>query len=417
LIILALLALFSAITPVNSKAQTEVELGIKTSFADKIPLWMEKIGYSDSSLRDISQELDQILRTDLEFSGLFTIERGRPENTSGSHDNLSILVRGKVSSKKSGPLQDNTYFEGRVIDASTGRMIGGKRYRLRKGLKRKIAHHFADEIIKMLTGEKGIASSKIIFVRKSSDKWELVMCDYDGYDPIILLKLNRPILNPRWIENGKALVYTSFLYGKPDLFIRRLSEKSSKPLATFSGLNYSVDWSQKRKELLVTLSKDGNPEIYLFDIEKGLKKRLTYNRAIDCSPSWSPSGREIAFTSDRSGSPQIYLMESDGSNVRRLSFYGSYNSSPSWAPQGSFIAFVSRINGFFQLCTVKPDGSGLRLLTDEARNHDSPRWASDGRHIVFTEDTPSGSVISIVDINTRGRRILSQGKSSDWVSR
>ncbi len=404
IVFLAMLTCFS-----GAAAQTEVELGIKSSFTKKIPLWIERFRYLDPESKNVSQYLEQLIYADLEFSGFFSMRHGRPPAERGGTESFSFLIRGLVEVENGGE-----HFEGRVFDAASGRMIGGKRYRLRKKVIRRIAHHFSDEVMRLLTGEKGIASSRLLFVRKSEGKWEIVMSDYDGYGPKVLLRMSRPLLNPRWIMGGKAFVYTGYQYGKPDLFVRKIDERKSRPLATFAGLNYSVDWSEKRGELLVTLSKDGNPEIYLFDIEKGTKKRLTYNRAIDCGPSWSPSGREIAFTSDRSGSPQVYLMESDGSNVRRLTFYGSYNASPAWSPRGDLIAFVSRIEGFFQLCTIKPDGTDMQLITDDPKNHDSPRWAADGRHIIISEDGESGESISIVDITTGGKRLLSKGRNPDW---
>jgi TolB protein len=390
-------------------AQTEVDLGIKSTFATRIPLWIDVFSAEGPDSKNYSQELGRLILADMEFSGLFNVQRGIPSSQGDNENTLRVVIRGTVASDGT----DHT-FEGRVIDASTGQMIGGKKYRLSNDMIRRIAHHFSDEVVRMLTGEKGIASTKILFVRKKEERWELVMADYDGYGPKVLLRLGQPIMDPRWINERKAFAYTGYLHGKPDLFIRNLDEASSRPLSAYPGLNYSIDWSERRKELLVTLSKDGNPEIYIMDTKGRIKKRLTYGRAIDCGPSWSPDGREVVFTSDRSGSPQLYIMEADGSNVRRLTFYGNYSASAHWSPKGDLIAFVSRINGFFELCAIKPDGSGLRVISNEQVNHDSPRWAADGRHIVFTKDGGSRSLISIVDITTSGKRILCQGNSPDW---
>lgn len=398
--------------PSLAYAQTEVELGIKSTFAARIPLWMEPMRYNDAASKAISQRLDRLVQADLEFSGLFTIKRGRPVPGTVGNGSLEVVVRGAVVNDDG----KNT-FEGTVIDAASGHMIGGKRYRVDDGSTRRIAHHFADEIVLMLTGERGIASTRIAYVRKEGDSWELMMSDYDGYAPTPLLRLNRPIVNPRWILGRDALAYTGYLKGKPDLYIRYLDEPSSKPIAAYPGLNYSIDWSDRAKELLVTLSKDGNPEIYIMTRTGEIRRRLTHDRAIDCSPGWSPNGREFVFTSDRSGSPQLYIMESGGSNLRRLTYQGNYNSSSSWSPKGDWIAFVSRINGIFQICVIRPDGTEFRALTDEPWNHDTPRWAANGRHIVYAEDRGAESNISVIDISTLGKRILSQGKNPDWSTR
>lgn len=403
------LLLLSILVPLSLIAQTEVEMGIESTFAERIPLWMPGIEVRSGGLEKEARKLDEVIRADLEFSGLFQVKRGRPRLRQGENDRMEIVLQGFVV--RNG---NDNIFEGRVFDTGSSSLIGGRRYRLKPGLLRKVAHHFSDEVVRMLTGEKGVAQTKILYVRKSDQWWELVMCDYDGYSPVVILRQSQPILNPRWLGGREALVYTGYSRGKPDLYIRRLAEPVSKALASFPGMNYSVDWSQRRKQLLVTLSKDGNPEIYLLGLEDKVLKRLTYHRAIDCSPSWSPSGRELVFTSDRSGSPQLYLMEADGSNLRRLTFFGNYNASPAWSPRGDLIAFVSRMDGYFQLCTMRPDGTGFTVLTSGRSNHDGPRWAADGFHIVYGEQGRSGSYISIIDITTGGRRILSQGESPDW---
>jgi TolB protein len=395
-----------------ASAQREVELGIKSTYANLIGLSIAPFTALDGARPDQATTLEQLISADLEFAGVFKVTRGRVSRTGGAGDNGVVEIRGLL--KRDGT---ETHFEGLVVDASNNLTIGGKRYLLKPEQIRQVAHLFSDEVVRMLTGEGGVATTRITYRVKKGDSYEIVMTDYDGYNPRVLLRQNIPVIYPRWIDDRKAMVFTSFRGGETDLYIRYLAEPASKQLLSYPGLNYSVDWSQKRKEMLVTLSKDGNPEIYVVDKDGKIKRRLTHNRAIDCSPNWSPSGREVAFTSDRSGTPQIYLMQADGSNVRRLSQAGKYNDSPAWSPKGDRIVFVSRIDGFFQLCTIHPDGSGFRPITSEAVDHEDPRWSPAGRHLVYTEKRKYQNVISIIDIASGGRRILSQGETPDWSVR
>ncbi|MEE9271134.1 MAG: hypothetical protein V3V49_12835 [Candidatus Krumholzibacteria bacterium] len=398
--------------PVTAVGQSEVELGIRSSFANRIPLAIAPFAALDGTSREDVLALERVVTSDLEFSGVFKIHRGRvPAAHNGDTEGL-VEVRGAMFLYR-----DKAHFEGRVVDVETGQQIGAKRYLFKREQVRQIAHHFADEVVRMLTGEKGIATTHVLYRRKSGDTWEVIMSDYDGYNSKVLLRQSVPILYPRWLDKDAALAYTSFRYGKPDLFVRYLKEAASRRLATFDGINFSVDWSEKRGEMLVTLSKDGNAEIYIMKKGGKVRKRLTHSRAIDISPGWSPSGRELVFSSDRSGNPHIFVMEADGSNVRRLTFAGKYNESPTWSPKGDYIAFVSRIDGFFQLCTIRPDGTGFQVLTSEPLDHEDPRWAPNGRHIIYSEDRDGESVISIIDIGTGGRRVLAQGSNPDWSAR
>lgn len=411
-LIILLLALLCA-TPCSSRAQIDVwPPPLEAVEVYRIPLWMPRFETEKPQLLSWTQTLEQIVYSDLEFSGLFVINRQKPVAVGMDESNFSVEVQGKVSEDDEGAV-----FEGWVTDVASGDFIGGKRYRFKKSTIRRVAHRFADEVVRLVTGERGIASTRIAFTRRRGDQWELLISDYDGYNPRVLVRQSVPLLNPRWADNDKAIIYTSYRKGNADLYVRSLSEAKSELIADFPGMTYTADWSNRRRFLLAALSKDGNSEIYMLEWSGAVRQRLTHNRAIDTSPCWSPSGREVVFTSDRSGTPQLYIIEADGTNVRRLTFTGGYNASPAWGPRGDLIAFVSRIANKFQIATITPDGRDGRLLTTSWHSHEDPRWAPNGRHIVYTERGGSDQVISVVDNKTGGKRILAEGANPDWSSR
>jgi TolB protein len=400
------------VAPVATRAQMDVwPEPIVQENVFQIPLWMGVFITESAELTSATQRIERVLFQDLEFSGIFQIVRQVPTAV-GLKDDISVQVHGKVF-----VADDQPYFEGWVTDVSSGDFLGGKKYKLPAKGERKIAHHFADEVVRLVSGEKGIATTRIVFVRKRENQWELVLSDYDGYNPRVLVRQGVPLLNPRWADSNGAIIYTTYRGGKADLYIRYITESKSTPVATHKGINYVADWSDRQQMILAALSKDGNSELYLLQKSGAIKRRLTHNRAIDTSPCWSPGGRELVFVSDRSGRPQLYIMERDGGNVRRLTFTGGYNATPAWGPQGDLIAFVSRIGNDFQIATITADGREGRLVTTDGKSHEDPRWAPNGRHIVYTERAGSNEVISVVDRVTGGRRILAQGANPDWSSK
>jgi len=399
--------------PAPAPAQTDVwpDPIIATDFF-QLPLWMAAYQPLETDLVASTQRIEQVVYKDLEFSGLFLVQRKAPTAIGMKESDYSVEVHGKVY--REGP---DVYFEGWITDVASGDFLGGKKYKLPPKSERRIAHHIADEVVRISTGEIGIATTRIVFTRKRNNQWELVMSDYDGEKPRVLVRQSVPLLNPRWADNNQAVIYTSYRAGKPDLYIRYLKDNKSRTLANYPGSNYASDWSERHRLILAAMSKDGNSEIYLLEKGGAVRKRLTHNRAIDTSPCWSPGGRELVFVSDRSGAPQLYAMEQDGGNVRRLTFTGGYNASPAWSPEGDLIAFVARIGNEFQIVTIKPDGRDGELLTKDARSHEDPRWAPNSRHIVYTERGAGDEVISVIDRVTKGRRILAQGANPDWSSR
>lgn len=407
---MAAIALVSIAMPAAPAAQTDVWPDpIVQESVFQIPLWMPAFETLEPGLSGRMQRLEEVVYRDLDFSGLFRVMRRAPVAIGMDGTNYSVEVLGKVTLE-----EGEMHFEGVVRDVASGDFLGGKKYRVPKGSLRRAAHHFADEVVRLVTGERGVASTRIVFVRKQEGSWELVLCDYDGYDPRVLVRQGVPLLHPRFADRNRAVIYTTYRAGKPDLYLRYTRESKSVPLASYPGMNYAVDWSDHRNMLLAALSKDGNSEIYLLDRTGDIARRLTHNRAIDTEPSWSPAGREVVFVSDRSGRPQLYIMERDGGNVRRLTYTGGYNATPAWSPRGDQIAFVARMGAEFQIATITPDGRDGRLLTKSARSHEDPRWAPDGRHIVYSERGAGDEVISVIDIVTGGKRILAQGSSPDW---
>ena len=372
-----------------------------------IPLWLPRFS-GDGDLQSRAQRIEQVVLADLEFSGLFNITREEPEAAGMKASSNAVVVRGKVFREGTA-----VSFEGTVTDVATNDFMGGKKYRVTDPELRKVAHHFADEVVRLVTGNQGVASSQLVYTRKVGDKWELVISDYDGYNPRVLVRQTVPLLSPRWMDQNRAVVYASFRDGKADLFVRYIAEGKSRPLATFKGTNTAPDWSEKQGMLLAALSKDGNTEVYALDKAGQVRGQLTHNRAIDTSPSWGPGGREIVFLSDRSGTPQLYIMGRDGGNVRRLTFKGGYNASPAWSPRGDLIVFSTRLGAEFQIATITPDGANGRLITKDATSYEDARWAPDGRHLVCTA-RGRDETVSVVDIVTGGRRILAQGSDPDW---
>ncbi len=405
--------LFLALLTVATTAYAQTDVWpdpIVKVAASPLPLWMPRYS-GEGAFQAKAQRLEQIVLQDLEFTGLFTIQREEPVAAGMRPGSNAVVVRGKVLADARGGMS----FEGTVTDLASNDFMGGKKYRVTDAEIRKVAHHFADEVVRLVTGNTGIASTELVYTRRVGDKWELVVSDYDGYNPRPLVRQTVPLLSPRWVDGNKAVVYTTFRDGKADIYLRNIAQGKSLPIAAFRGTNAAPDWSKKNGLLLAALSKDGNTEIYSLTRTGQVLNQLTHNRAIDTSPSWAPTGSNVAFLSDRSGTPQLYVMDKDGGNVRRLAFPGGYRASPAWSPRGDLIAFSTRMGSEFQLATITPDGRDGRLITKDGTSYEDARWGADGRHLVCTA-RGRDETVSVVDIVTGGRRILAQGSDPDWSS-
>lgn len=293
----------------------------------------------------------------------------------------------------------------------------GKTYKTTDREARRLAHKVADDIVLALTGQKGMASTRILMIGNCTGKKEVYLCDADGHNLRQLTRDNTISMAPKWSSDGSRFVYTSFRSQFPDVYLVDLNTGDRKCLANYPGLNSSAAFSPDGRVVALILSKDGNPDLYIKDLSGGGLTRLTSTRrAAEASPAWSPDGRQIVFVSDRSGTPQLYVMDRSGGEPRRLTSRGSQNVDPDWGANG-YIAYCSYIGGSYQIFVMNPATMELKQVTREDANYEDPSWAPDGRHIVCTRtanyrprifmiDTLGGSLIPLLPDSERG----------DWVA-
>ena len=298
-----------------------------------------------------------------------------------------------------------------LFDVKTKQQLIASRH---TGDPRRMAHEFADEIVKLLTGRDGIATSKLAWVRGDS----IAVMDYDGFNQRGFASDGPYVRFPQFSPDGRYLAYVSYKSGVPNIVVRSdggalvggtsFTSTTSSPAISPSGqLAFSS-----------AMGGDGSMEIYVSNLDGSNARRLTRtSKAVNISPRWNPrTGREIAFISDRGGSPQIYVMDVSGANQRPLAARGGHADSPSWSPDGRYIAFTYGGAGSFQIFVSDIASGQLVQLTSHGRN-ESPTWSPDGRHLAFQSNRSGRWEIWQMHIDGSGQRQLTKGggKLPTWA--
>jgi len=247
---------------------------------------------------------------------------------------------------------------------------------------RAVAHRISDLIYEKLTGEKGLAGTRIAFVGGGGGTWYLVVADADGQNPQVILRSGQPIMSPAWSPDGSKLAYVSFEGRRPQIIVQNVYTGARRVVSAAPGINGAPSWSPNGQRLAFTLSKDGNPEIYALDLATQSPVRLTSNGAIDTEPVWLPDGG-IVFTSDRGGSPQLYRIGPGGGAAQRLTFEGDYNARPTVSPGGRYLAMVHRRGGRFYIAVLDLQNRQFRVLTGGGLD-ESPSFAPNGKMIIYS---------------------------------
>ena len=333
------------------------------------------------------QKITAIVLADLERSGQFrgidttgTVldEILRPDVTVWRQKGADSLVSGSVTR-----LADGRYdVRFRLWDVVRGSDLGGQSYSVTHADLRLASHRIADFIYEKLTGEKGAFSTRIAYVTKVAQQYQLWIADADGENAQSALASPEPIISPAWSPSGSQLAYVSFESRKPVVYTHDIATGKRRLIANFRGSNSAPAWSPDGQTLALTLSRDGGSQLYSIDATGGEPRRLSQSRSIDTEPTYSPDGKNIYFVSDRGGAPQIYKMPASGGGAERVTFTGSYNISPSISNDGRWLAYISRVSGAFKLHLMELSSGVVTAITDTSAD-ESPSFAPNSRLIVY----------------------------------
>ena len=373
-----------------------------------------------------AQVMQEVLSADLLASGLFkTLDPASfvadlaKEELSIAPDSWRTVGAEGVIKARAVSTGGDLSVEFRLYEVIKGdRPVLTKTYRAPAANVRRLAHIFADEVVRYYTNEDSFFGTQIAFVRPNGRQQELVVMDYDGAGQHSLTNNGSQNILPSWAPSGNALLYTSFVRGTPDLWSIPSSGGKPKRVSTRPGLNTGGVMSPDGTKIAVTLSFEGNSEIYLITPAGDIIKRLTNNPAIDSSPTWSPDGSQIAFVSDRHGSPQIWKMSASGSDQVKLTRKGSYNVEPSWSPKPlngkSLIAFSGRDEkGNMDIFTIDAATQDLQRITENQGSNSHPSWAPTGRALVF-KSSRGGVYISTADGKTQRPVFRGSAETPSW---
>ncbi len=326
----------------------------------------------------VSSRLAQVARRDLELQMVFQVlGTGLNPKESRLFSSLGVnyLILGKVF-----PAGSHLRLEFYLEDFIKREDLLSRGYQGPLASGRYMVHRFMDEAVKKMLGVRGMAWSRVAFVRRQQGKDALIVQDFDGYRAVEVAK-ERLILYPRLSPDGRYIAFVSYQNRRPEIHLLNLATGNRRVISSYPGLNSAPVWHPSQDKLVVTLSKDGSLDLYLLDLSGRILRRLTKGEGVNTGGSFSPDGSELAFVSDRGGSPQIYILNLRTGGVRRLTFRGHYNAWPNWSPTGDRIVYAGLVGGSFELFTIDPKG-GEPVQITEGGSFEAPCFSPNGRLIL-----------------------------------
>ncbi len=421
------LLLFFILLPVFLFArESDVYIGLSSKYN---PSDLPKIGLAANSVSNLAPEEEkvysnlfaEVLRSDLYRSRYFNIEDVATAQISSLGPQLAMFEKRNIlyyvffdffPTDTEEVWQIKAY----MYDTSSKKALLAKSFKVPTKSIRKSAHIFADQIIKLLTGKRGLSTTKIAFSNDSTGRKEIYIVDYDGYNLAKLTNDKSISLLPRWADKGTKLYYTTYRNRNPQIYVLDLKESTNSPVMQERGLNLIGGVSPDSKKLVMTLSRGQNPSIYLKELSSGRTLELTDKYGVDGSPSFSPDGKFVTFVSNRSGNPQVYIMNLETQKMRRLTKF-NWTDSPQWSPNGDWIVFSGRqsANHPIDIFLVDITGGQIRQLTSDSGSNEDPWWSPDGRFIAFTTNRAGKRQIYVMDADGSAQHLIANIKGNSFT--
>lgn len=414
----ALIVLFSSFFSAPIHSNYEPALFVKLETEQQLqPLFLTHFRRDRSEFPpEYLTKLEEVLIFDFENSERFellthTAERELLSKSDLCETGMAVRWRGMnaLYVVKAGFYQKNITFS--ILLAGDNRLIALDPIDLTGNLSkdRQSIHRAADTIIKIVTGQPGIASTRLLYTHKyrnrAANQWisELWECDYDGWN-------NRKIdgleggycVTPQYIPPkpgylASAFFYVSYKNGQPKIYLAPLSGGIEQRLLHLRGNQLMPAISRQRDQIAFISDITGNPDLFLqeFDPEKGPlgkpRQIFTTHQATQGSPTFSPDGKQIAFVSNKDGCPRIYVIPIPAPETklkdikaRLISRCNRESTAPCWSPDGKKLAYCARSDGGTrQLWIYDFESQEESCLTGGPVNKENPSWAPDSMHIVY----------------------------------
>ncbi len=383
--------------------------------------------------REVITEVQAIIGRDLDFSDRFVVLDSLPEGLADEGIQYSLWDQYGADWVLTGDIGE---FAGRhflsielhdivFTSVERGRFplppLGDEDFRM-------AVHRISDSIVEWVTGDPGIAASRILFAMRpfgNPSAKELYVVDSDGEDLRRVTWDESIAISPTWAPDGRHAAYVSYKSGLPRIYELDMADGGERAVEIGRAeQQITPAYHPNGEELAFNLMGAG---LFRYNLrDECCLAQLVGGPANNIQPSYSPDGDRMIFVSSRLGgaTPQVYVIPALGGEATLLSPYrygqGGYFTDPDWSAVSNKVAFAGgihrrRVMNRYHIFVADPEVGDNRLiqLTAEGNNED-PSWGPDGRHIVFAGERSNGFGVFIVDSGTgRTRTVVASVRASD----
>lgn len=279
-----------------------------------------------------------------------------------------------------------------------------------------LIYALCDKLIESISSYKGIAFTKIAFVKRTLKGDKLYVADFSKENPR-LLREAALILFPKFSKSGNKIAYLVYEENKYLLEIYNLKNSTRENFA-FKGICSTPVWLPNEKELVITVEEGQEMALYLFNTETKKLTLLIKTRGILQAGSISPKGSYLAYVyGERAGNPQIYLLDLETLKSYKISQKRTYNTSPRFSPQGEYLLFLSKSGGISSITLYNLKTKELREIKFLG-NLEDPAFSPTGDYILAFGEGKDGKGLYLIHLDSSLTYLYLPGNNfifPDWA--
>ena len=273
-----------------------------------------------------------------------------------------------------------------------------------------LAHRVTDYVVGSITGTAGVASSEIVFSRRTgAGVSEIFGSDRDGQHLRKITTFGSVSTYPALAADGRLALVT-FKGGPPQIWgqVRTMGPMARLfPPRGDNGMGISdLAWAPDGSRIAFILEdRAGTAGLHLLDPRTGKVSRLTPEGHRAKCPSWNPLGTALAYVSDQEGVPQVFIVDADGRGCRQVTHDVPSKGYAAWSPAGDRIAYAASTDGGTALLTVSPDGQDRHQVSLLAKSVVSLCWAPDARGLLLGLKRGGDFQLGMTDLDGTSRKL------------
>lgn len=236
----------------------------------------------------------------------------------------------------------------------------------------------------------------------------------------ILEKKNVEYAYPRWLNDGKQILFQSNESGNWQVCVMDADGKNVRQITNDTFNNNFIDWSPDNKKIAFVSDRTGNEEIFVMNADGSQQQQLTFTHARNIHPYWSPKGDKIFFNSTRDDANafEIYVMNADGSNVKRITHTADDETCARLSPSGNKLVYLkNNEHGLDDVFVMDLQTKQEQNITNTATSDGWPCWVNGDNTILYSAREGGRYKLFVYDVKNKTNTRLTNPPSPSYDAR